>query len=290
MKKVNKIITFFLLPFLIIIMLPLTINAAETYGYEVDVTPSPVAIGSEVTLTFRLTDYTDVKSGIRGFQIDISDVDDVLHEAVCTSLVKDTENLLSNTAKYQPSRDIVRYAYVKMSGTMSYEDSELLEVKFVIPETYAEAGTLSLPLQILIQNKAGDKLTYTDTIEIRYAPASDIPDTPDPVNVDLTWGSMEFVYTDGTWNTDTHTYEGSGWTDNGTGYVKVHNIGLVDTNAAFSFTTDRTDIIGNFDVAGLSKLSVGEELTAWLTLSGKPDTVFGESLVIGKATVRIGGE
>lgn len=295
MRSIVKKTAFLLVLVLVMSMIPLTTFAAETYGYEVVIDPSPVAIGSEVTLTFRLTDYTDTKSAIRGFQIDITDVDDVLHEAVCTTLVLDTEDTLTNTAKYQSSRDIVRHAYTKMSGAMDYAVADLLEVKFVIPETYTEAGALSLPLRILIQNEAGDKLTYNDTIEICYAPASEIPsepDEPDPniVSVDVTWGAMEFTYTDGTWNTQTHTYEGSGWTDNGTGYVTVSNTGEVDTTAAFAYSSDRNDITGSFDVTEAAQLAAGETVTAWLTLSGKPEAALEENTVVGTATVTIGGE
>lgn len=292
MRKQKIIMAFLLAAVLLVGSLPMTAIAAEAYGYEVGIAPSPVAIGSEVTLTFRLTDYTDSKSGIRGFQIDLTDVDDVLHNAVCTTLVKDTENCLTNTAKYQSSRDIVRHAYTKMSGTMDYSVDELLEVKFVIPDSYAEAGTLSLPLRILIQNAAGDKLTYNDTVEIRYVPASEIPDGPDQeiVNVDVTWGAMEFVYTDGVWNTEKHIYEGAGWTDNGTGYVTVKNSGTVETSARFFYITDRTDISGVFNVETVPVLEAGGEVTARLTLNGKPEKALSEKTVIGSVTVQIGGE
>ena len=296
MRKINKIGAIFLVSILLVTMLALTTTAAETYGYEVIIDPSPVAIGSEVTLTFQLTDYINVKSGIRGFQIDIADVDDVLHEAVCTSLVTDTENLLSNTAKYQTSRDIVRHAYVKMSDTMSYEDSDLLEVKFTIPETYTKAGTLSLPLQILIQNEAGDKLTYTDTIEIDYALASEIPSEPDidVVSVDVTWGAMEFTYTDGIWNAQSYTYEGFGWTDNGTGYVTVSNTGTAAATATFTFASDREEISGSFTdgtntIADSVDIAVDQSQTVYLLLSGKPVEELNNTK-IGTVTVRIGGE
>lgn len=79
MRKNKRILTSLLAVILVFTMVPLSVMAAETYGYEVLVEPSTVAIGEEVTLTFRLTDYTEAKSGIRGFQIDITDVDDVLH-------------------------------------------------------------------------------------------------------------------------------------------------------------------------------------------------------------------
>ena len=288
MKRIMKL-TGYLLMILLLTMNPLMVFAQETYGYVVDKSPSPVAIGSEVTLTFRLTDYTEKKSGIRGFQIDLTDVDDVLHEAKCTSLVKDKENVLTDTVKYQPSRDIVRHAYVKMSGTMSYADSNLSEVKFTIPKTYTKAGTLTLPLKILIQNAAGDKLTYTDKIEINYAPEGELPPEPYVTNVEVSWGEMEFEYTDGIWNARTYTYEGAGWTDNGTGYVTVKNTGAKMTTATFTYTSERTDIIGSFDVVGTAELTVGNELTARLSLSGKPERNLEENTVIGRATVTIGG-
>ncbi len=288
MKKIFAVLLAFALAFY---GLPMTAHAAETYGYEVIISPSPVAIGSEVTLTIRLTDYTEEKSPLLGFQIDITDVDDVLHNAVCTSLATDKENLLSDVAKYQPSRDIVRHLYAKMNGTMAYSVSDLLEVKFTIPETYTEAGTLSLPLRILIENEAGDELTYRDTIEIAYSPDGEVPEPPaeEPVSVDVTWGAMNFTYTKGTWNKETHTYENAGWTDNGTGYVTVQNAGKVDTSVSFVYSTERADISGAFDVANTAALAAGAEITANLLLSGIPAEDLNQT-VIGTVTVKIGGE
>ena len=106
---------------------------------------------------------------------------------------------------------------------------------------------------------------------------------------------MEFGYTEGTWNTQTHTYEGAGWIDNGSGYVTVSNSGDVDTTATFAYQTERTDISGNFfvddvQISGAQDLPVGNSLTAYLTLDGKPSEYLGESVVIGTVTVTIGGE
>ena len=170
------------------------------------------------------------------------------------------------------------------------------EVKFTIPETYTKAGTLSLPLQILIQNEAGDKLTYTDTIEIDYALASEIPSEPDidVVSVDVTWGAMEFTYTDGIWNAQSYTYEGFGWTDNGTGYVTVSNTGTAAATAAFTFDSDREEISGSFTdgtntIADSVDIAVDQSQTAYLLLSGKPVEELNNTK-IGTVTVRIGGE
>ncbi len=295
MRKLKKMTAVCMMVMLVAACLPQTVWAAESYGYEVVADPSPAAVGSEVTLTFRLTDYTESKSAIRGFQLDITNVDSVFgSDTVCNILVQDTEDCISNTAKYQSSRDLVRYAYAKMSGTMSYEDAELLEVRFVIPETYTSAGVLSFPLRVLIQNEAGDKLTYNDTIEVAYAPEGEIPEQPEPdpevVSVDVEWGAMEFSYTEGVWDPKTHTYEGACWTDNGTGYVTVHNTGAVDTTAIFVYETERTDISGSFDQTEAVSLKASETVTANLTLSGVPSERLTENTVVGQVTVRIGGE
>lgn len=286
--KRMRIISLCLALLLFLAALPLNVSAEEGYGYAVDISPSPVKIGSEVTLTFRLTDYTEEKSGIRTFQIDITDVDDVLHNAVCTILVTDTENLLLNSAKYQSSRDIVRYAYTKSSGTMDYSVADLLTVTFTIPDTYTEAGTLSLPLKFIIYNEAKETFTYTENIDIPYV----LEDSEEPdetvTSVDITWGAMDFTYSDGTWNAGTHTYENSGWDDNDSGFVTVSNTGSAAAAVELTYSTTRSDIAGEFDVDQIN-LSAGQSVTAHLTLTGKPAEEMSQ-LVIGNVTVKIGGE
>lgn len=114
------------------------------------------------------------------------------------------------------------------------------------------------------------------------------------ISVEIAWGNMEFTYTGGIWNPNTHTYEGAEWSDGGSGYVTVTNTGTADTTAAFSYQTERSDIQGSF-TDGTSfvilevPLEVGNCKTIFLRLSGKPDSELNND-VIGTVTVRIGGE
>ena len=48
------------------------------YQYEIVASPEIAAIGGEVTLTLRLTDYTEQKAGIRGLQVDVYNADNML--------------------------------------------------------------------------------------------------------------------------------------------------------------------------------------------------------------------
>ena len=57
------------------------------------------------------------------------------------------------------------------------------------------------------------------------------------VSVDITWGAMAFTYSDGTWNTESHEWEGTGWIPDQTNgnAVTVKNIGTVIVNAEVSY-------------------------------------------------------
>lgn len=291
-KKKNKVPVFLLILTVVILMMPqITFADGEEYGYEVVVDPSTTAIGSTASVIVRLTDYDETKSSIRGFQIDITNSSELLQNAVCTSLVTDKENILSDTAAYQSSRDIVRHLYAKMSGTMAYSETDLLKVEIPIPNTLTEAGTVSFPFKILIQNADGGKYTYESAFEISYAPADEIPDTPE-MSVDITWGAMDFTYSDGTWQPDSHTYIGAGWQANeNSNYFTVTNSGGSDVTVNAVYTTERTDIAGSFSdgtntITEPVLLETSSSKNWYLLLSGKPTEEL-DKTVIGSITVTL---
>ena len=274
---------------------PVSADGGE-FGYEIVVEPSPVTIGDEVTLTVRLTDYDETKAGIRGFQIDINNNGNLLQNSTCTTLVTDNEGALSNYTSYQSGRDLVRHLYMKMNGTLDRSQSDLLEVKIPIPHSFTEEGTVTLPFRLLIQSDAeeNNQLTYNSTIEIHYVPEGETPVEP-VTSVDISWGEMNFTYTDGTWNPTEHQYEGAGWTDNGSGYVTVRNNGEKDVETSFAYASGRSDISGGFTdgtnpVTAPVSLGAGKEQTVYLVLSGKPEGYLGENAVIGTVNIILGGE
>lgn len=293
----KKIIMLIVLLTLIVAVEPRSVSAdSGEFGYEIVVEPSPVTIGDEVTLTVRLTDYDETKAGIRGFQIDINNSGNILQNSTCTTLVTDNEGALSNYTSYQPGRDLVRHLYMKMNGTLDRSQSDLLEVKIPIPDSFTEEGTISLPFRLLIQSDAeeNNQLTYRSTIEIHYVPEGETPVEPE-ASVDISWGEMSFTYTDGIWNPTDHRYEGAGWTDNGSGYVTVKNTGEKDVETSFAYSTERSDISGEFtdgtnSVTAPVPLEAGKEQTVYLVLSGKPEGYLGENVVIGTVNITLGGE
>lgn len=95
------------------------------------------------------------------------------------------------------------------------------------------------------------------------------------ISVDITWGAMEFTYTDGAWNAETHSYGEGSWSDNGTGWVTVENTGNTGVNVTYIYEQVRTDIDGSFTdgtnaITEAVMIPVGEDKTIWLILKNKP--------------------
>lgn len=282
--KIRKTIALILA--LLLVFPGVDVHAAENAGIAVTVTPETVEAGQQVTVTVSLTGYDADAVPIRGIQIDVTEVDESVLSVAdggYVSLIEDT-SATSNKAVYQQANRLLRLIYVRMDGTLAQPCEDVFQMTFLVNAELAEAGSITLPLTAKIQTTES-RVTINEEIVISY-----VPEGPDIVSVDVAWGAMEFTYSDGTWNTRTHTYEGAGWTDNGTGYVTVSNTGEADTTAAFAYSSDRTDITGSFDVTDTAQLAAGEEVTAWLTLSGKPKADLGQNTVVGTATVTIGGE
>ena len=286
--KHKKIIAFLLMMAFLLSNMTVPAVAAENAGIAVKVSSETVEAGDQVTVTVSLTGYDVEAVPIRGIQIDVTGVDETIltvEDGSYVSLIEDP-SATSNKAVYQQANQLLRLIYVRMDGTLAQPYEDVFQMTFLVNSKLEEAGSITLPLTAKLQTTES-RVTINDEITIVYVPASEEPEI---VNVDVNWGAMEFVYTDGVWNTEKHIYEGAGWTDNGTGYVTVKNSGTVETSARFFYITDRTDISGVFNVETVPVLEAGGEVTARLTLSGKPEKALSEKTVIGSVTVQIGGE
>ena len=116
------------------------------------------------------------------------------------------------------------------------------------------------------------------------------------ISVDITWGELSFTYSDGTWNPDTHTYDGAGWTvdEEGGNSIKVENTGNTDVNVTYEYKAEETGITGSFTdgetpVSEPVSLPENGSSTVYLILAGKPEKEL-EKAIIGSVTVTIGGE
>ena len=116
------------------------------------------------------------------------------------------------------------------------------------------------------------------------------------ISVDVTWGAMEFTYSDGTWNPETHEYEGGGWTTaENANKISVTSTSNIPVTVSYSYTqeTGYSAVDGSFNDGTNPIISqslpagntVPQSCDAFLTLSGKPPEVhIGK---IGSITVTI---
>ena len=104
------------------------------------------------------------------------------------------------------------------------------------------------------------------------------------ISVDITWGELSFTYSDGTWNPDTHEYDGEGWTvdKEGGNSIKVENTGNTDVNVTYEYKAEETGITGSFTdgenpVSAPVSLPANNSGTVYLILAGKPEKRTGGS-------------
>ncbi len=119
----------------------------------------------------------------------------------------------------------------------------------------------------------------------------------DPViSVDVTWGNMEFTYTDGTWNPEKHKYESAGWScaKNGNRIIVTSNSKVpVTVYYSYSKVAGYGSVSGSF-TDGINPVNshtllagdtVPQSCEAYVTLSGKPPEC--NKSKIGSVTVTV---
>lgn len=104
------------------------------------------------------------------------------------------------------------------------------------------------------------------------------------VDVEISWTSMAFTYTDGEWNADLNDYDDGAWSTEG-GTVTVNNNGAASVNATLTYTSELDGVHGGFDTENMP-VPAGESRTAVLTLEGKPSEAL-DNAPIGTITVVI---
>ena len=143
----------------------------------------------------------------------------------------------------------------------------------------------------------GDQYPVLDTTHgIVYLEDGNYTNTLTVISVDITWGELSFTYSDGTWNPDTHEYDGAGWNvdEEGGNSIKVENTGNTDVNVTYDYKVVENGITGSFTdgenpVSAPVALSENGSSTVYLILAGKLEKEL-EKARIGSVTVTIGGE
>lgn len=104
------------------------------------------------------------------------------------------------------------------------------------------------------------------------------------INIEISWSSMEFTYTDGQWNPETHDYDDGVWNRPG-GEITVKNNGNVTVKATFTYERTLEGIVGSFTQENVT-LAPGVKSSTKLSLSGEPQETM-EQVELGMISVEI---
>lgn len=242
MKK--RILPLFFALCLAFLSMPVRAVAAETFTYTISASTTTPAIGSEFDVAISLTNYAELDAGIRGLQIDVTNIDPNILEVVSHSSLVDDASAASNETSYQPNKELVRYFYVRFSGTMDKSATDIMRFRLKIKDDLKESGTITLPVVIKIGTET-DNITVNDSLTIHYGQS-----TSDIVSVDVSWGDMEFNYQDGVWDSESHKWTGSGWTPaiDSSNVITVNNTGQTDVKMQLTYTpfSEYGNLTGSF--------------------------------------------
>lgn len=176
-------------------------------------------------------------------------------------------------------------AYQIESGTETLKTGSVpANGKADVSFTLTELSAGDVRITVTAVDKAGNRSVSCQDIHI------------DIVCVDILWAAMEFTYSDGTWNTAAHTYEGVGWKPDKTdgNRITVRNSGEVPVSVSYGYTPAAGTVSGGFTdgaaaITAPVALPAAEEQSAWLILNGKPTQSLRKA-VLGTVTVTIGGD
>ena len=119
-------------------------------------------------------------------------------------------------------------------------------------------------------------VTATDAAGNRSKISKEI--STDIVSVTITWGDLDFTYTDGAWDPKTHTYKDGSW-DRTQSEITVKNEGTRKVYANVSYSCSDSSVL--FAVSGTtgSSLSTGESFLTYVNIGGRP------TKALNKATI-----
>lgn len=289
----SKIIS--LLSTLCLIASVMTINAsaAETFTYNVSSTKTTPIIGDEFEIIISLTNYAQLSSEIRGLQIDVKNIDTEVFDIISHSSMLTDATVASNKTSYSSSGNYVRYVYLNLSGTMEKNVTDVMQLRLKVKNNLTKDGTITLPI-ILKIGTTSENITLTDSLTINYK-----LNPTNVVNVDVSWGSMEFIFDDGEWDTINHKWVNGGWkpsVDN-CNLIAVTNTGNTDVKMQLSYATSDinnnlsgsfTDELGNEIKSSVQLAADGEEQKYSFNLYGTTAQRWGdEFLTLGKIVLTL---
>ena len=269
-----------------------SVSATETFEYAIVPSATTPLIGGEFDVVISLTNYSSLVAEIRALQINVT-VDTSVFEIVSHSTMINDDSAASDKTSFLSNKKQIRLVYAKMTGTMDKSISEVMKFRLKVKDDLVGDGSASLPITFKI-GTLSENITLEDSLTINYKDAAS-----STVSVEVSWGSMEFVYNDGTWDKETHKWIDSGWKplSEDSNLVTVKNTGDTSINIEIIYTPLDTykELSGIFVDSSNNKINSliyleadGSEKQYWLKLLGTTANRWTEeSATIGNVTLLI---
>lgn len=290
----RKIISLLLTLCIILSALTMNVAAAETFTYKISATTTTPKIGEEFEVTISLTNYANISSEIRGLQIDVTNIDTSVVEVISHSSMFEDETAASNKTSYQINKNLVRYVYLHLSGSIDKSVTDIMKFRLKIKDDLMEAGSITLPIVLKIGTMDKQSITINESLTIDYSKESSTK-----MSVDVTWGSMEFIYDDGVWDDEKHRWVNGGWkpsTEN-SNLITVKNTGTTNAKVALSYNplSSYDELNGifvdssNTEIdSSISLIVANQEQKYWFNLTGNTQTRWADDYVtVGSITLTI---
>lgn len=262
---------------------------AQELSVSSNVYPSEITSGNDFEVILSLEGYADnIDSDIiRGIQIDIKGFESSIFQYKGSESLIEDDEAISNKTAFSSTNSTLRLIYVRMSGGLSSDTSNLMKITGTIKEDVESVGVINLPVSVKIKT-VSQNITINSNIVINYKPK-----VTEIVSVDIEWGDLNFEYDNGIWNTESHNYENDGWKDNNDAYIKVVNTGNTNVVVIYSYHKILEEVDGNFIKQGdndvtRENIGVGNETIVWLKLNGKPQREL-RNEKIGDVVITLGG-
>lgn len=289
----NRILSLLLALCLMVLALPMSVVAAETFTYKVSATTTTPSIGSEFEVVISLTNYDSLDAKIRGLQIDVTNIDTSVFEIVSHSTMISDASATSNKTSYSSSKNYIRLVYLQLAGSMDKSVTDVMKFHLKVKSNLTEGGSITLPITLKI-GTTSENITLTDSLTINYQQAS-----LSTVSVEVSWGSMEFTYDDGTWDDEKHKWVNNGWTPSTTdgNLITVKNTGNTDVKMELFYNplSSYNSLSGTFVDSSNTVLdtlisldSNGSEQKYWFNISGTTETRWTDNYItVGTITLTI---
>lgn len=141
---------------------------------------------------------------------------------------------------------------------------------------YYQGEASDVSMETMITDIQGNVLTGTVAVARKI----------ETISVDITWGSLEYTYENGTWDPETYTYESRGWKPDSTqtgaddkpGTITVTNNSTRKMGVSYSFEnkgcTNLENLTGSFALDSAAGMAVTTQQTLGTAEADKTQTVY----------------